>query len=251
MDSLSPAALLIREVTKRFGRHPANDRVSLAVEAGQLVGLLGPNGAGKTTLIRICAGWLAPDAGVVELAGARQSLTSRAARRGLGVVSDDAPLYGELTVDETLAYWATLHGLDRAAARRAGAEARGLYLLDEFRRQRVGRLSSGQRQRVRIACALLANPAVLLLDEPTAGLDPATRRHTWELLRQAAARGVAVLMSTHNLEEAAHLCCAVHLLRGGRIVSRRDLAADPATAAGLEQEYLAALADEATGDPAA
>lgn len=234
-------SLSVRGACKRYGVVNANAGVSLDVAAGGIVGLLGPNGAGKTTLIRLCAGWLTPDAGEITVMGCRQSLTNRGARAHLGVVSRDAPLHQELTVEETLFMRATLcglHGPARAAACNAAVDD---YCLGDFARRRIAVLSSGMQQRVAVACAMLHDPSVLLLDEPTTGLDPEIRRHIWQCLATLRARGVAILLTTHYFEEAAALCDVVHLLIQGRISLSLSPSALDGSARRLEEAYLRAV----------
>jgi len=239
-----PAPLSIRKVSKHYGALWANRHVSFDVGAGKIIGLLGPNGAGKTTLIRVCAGWLTPDEGEVVVAGHRQSLTAIAARTRLGVVSHDAPLYEELTVAETLFLRATLCGVNAAARTSVCRAAIDEYRLAAFARRRIGVLSTGMLQRVAIACAMVHGPTVLLLDEPTVGLDPEVRRHIWECLVRLKERGVALLLSTHYLEEAAHLCDEVHLMiRGALAISMQPSAMD-GSAERLERAYFHAVAQE-------
>ncbi len=245
-DDAAAARLAIRRVSKRYGTLWANRQVSLNVQAGTIIGLLGPNGAGKTTLIRVCAGWLTPDEGDVVIAGHRQSLTAIAARAHLGVVSRDAPLCEELTVAETLFLRATLCGVAAAARTDVCRAAIDEYRLATFARRRIGVLSTGMLQRVAIACAMVHSPAVLLLDEPTVGLDPEIRRHIWECLVRLKERGVALLLTTHYLEEAARLCDEVHLMIRGAIAFSIQPDAMDGSAARLERAYLHAVAHEPT-----
>lgn len=205
------------------------------------VGLLGPNGAGKTTLIRVCAGWLTPDQGMVWVDGQRQALMARAARMRLGVVSRDAPLYNELTVMETLSLHATLYGLDADQCSQICRNAITEYRLQEIATRRIGVLSTGMLQRVAIATAMLHQPAVLLLDEPTVGLDPDVRHHIWECLARLRRHGVAILLTTHYLEEAAYLCDTVHLLVNGGITATIAPSTVDGPAA-LERAFLSAIA---------
>ena len=242
-----PAAelpLCVEGLSKNFGEQAALRGVTLHVAAGEMAGLLGPNGAGKTTLLRIAAGLMDGNAGSVRIFGARQSRWNRPARRQVGLVSLDTPFYAELTVRESLALQASLHGLPRR--QRAGRIERlgREYGLEEMLDRRTGALSTGMLQRTRIARAMLHEPRLLLLDEPTNGLDPQMRRMIWELLRQLVARGVAILMSTHNLREAAELCAGVHLLHRGRLLGSHRCNGDAAGEAGLEKTYLAMLAAE-------
>ena len=242
-----PAAglpLCVEGVSKDFGMQIALRGVSLHVAAGEMAGLLGPNGAGKTTLLRIAAGLMDGDAGQVQIFGSRQSRWNRSVRRWVGLVSLDTPFYAELTVRESLVLQASLQGLPRH--QRSGLIERlsREYGLEEMLDRRMGALSTGMLQRTRIARAMLHEPRLLLLDEPTNGLDPQVRRMIWEILRQLAARGVAILMSTHNLREAAELCAGVHLLHHGRLLGSHRCTGAAAGEAGLEKTYLEMLATE-------
>jgi ABC-type multidrug transport system ATPase subunit/ABC-type multidrug transport system permease subunit len=247
--AIRPAPLSIRQAAKHYGALKAVRDLSLDVPAGAIVGLLGPNGAGKTTLIRMCAGWLDADAGGVFVCGVRQDTDAAQPRRQLGIVSRDAPLLDELSVTETLRLHATLHGMPGPAAAAACAQALEEYRLQDFARRRIGVLSTGMRQRVAIACALLHRPAVLLLDEPTVGLDPDVRRHIWACLQDAARRGVAMLLATHYFDEAATLCQTVHVLRNGAITLSLAPGANPDTARQLERAYLDTLNADAGATP--
>jgi len=240
-SDLQACPLSIRRAAKRYGAIEALREVSLDVPAGSIVGLLGPNGAGKTTLIRMCAGWIEPDAGEVMLTGLRQTVSSLATRRCMGVVSRDAPLFDEFTVAETLRLHAALHGIHGSASADACAQAIDSYRLSDAAHRRVGVLSTGMRQRVAIACALLHRPAVLLLDEPTTGLDPEVRSHVWECLADAARSGVALLLTTHYLEEAARLCHSVHLLVSGSVSLTIAPGAGEAETRHLEHAYFDAV----------
>ncbi len=238
------ALLFINSVSKRFGPILANRNISFAVRGGEICGLLGPNGAGKTTLIRQCAGWLEPDEGSIWIKGIRQAAGERRTRRLLGIVSHDAPLYSELTVRETLVLQGTLYELAGRALREAITDALSRYHIERFAGRRIGELSTGMRQRVAIACAMLHRPAVLLLDEPTIGLDPEVRRYIWDCLQAAARAGSALILTTHYLEEAAHLCRTVYLLVDGEIAVSLSPGEEGHTAALLEQAYQQAVAYE-------
>jgi len=235
------AALVVAGVSRSFGAVQALRTVSLTLHAGEIVGLLGPNGAGKTTLIRICAGWLEAERGGVQINGVRQTGSALAPRTALGMVSRDAPLYDDLTVAETVRLHAGLHGMAGAAARAACGQALDAYRLRDSAARRIGVLSTGMRQRVALAAALVHDPRVLLLDEPTAGLDPDVRQHIWGYLRSAAARGVAMLLTTHYFDEAARLCDRVHLLVDGVLGAPLTPRTDALAAQELERAFMDAL----------
>ncbi len=236
--------LSVRHVCKRFGSIIANDDLSFDIAPGSITGLLGPNGAGKTTLIRICAGLLRPDTGVVLINGFPQSQNRLRAKAFLGLVSRDIPFHHLLTVEEILRLQATLYGLAGSELTEACDRALEEYCLSSFARRRIGVLSSGMLQRVAIACAMLHNPPVLLLDEPTAGLDPEVRQHIWECLLRLKQQQVAMLLTTHYLEEAARLCEDIHLLVNGKTCASMQAGDSGHSARSLEQQYLAACAHE-------
>jgi ABC-2 type transport system ATP-binding protein len=199
-------------VVYRYGQRFALDDVSLRVPAGGIVGLLGGNGAGKSTLLKVLCGLLTPDAGKVFVAGAKPA----AARCRIGYVAQTFGLYEDLSVSENLEFYGRAYGLERPIALEQVEAALARFRLTKYRRDRTGSLSHGWRQRVAMASALLHRPAVFLLDEATAGLDPAARRYAWQVMEEEAARGAAVFVSTHHLDEAAR-CCSVVFLHAGRV----------------------------------
>ncbi len=199
---------------------PALDDVSFEVERGEIVALLGPNGAGKTTLMRILTGFLAPSGGDAELAGHSILGASLAARQQVGYLPEGVPLYPDMRVDEYLQYRARLRGVARGERRQRIDSAVEDCGLGDRRRQIIGTLSRGYRQRVGLADAILARPAILILDEPTVGLDPNQIREVRELVRTLA-REATVLLSTHILSEVEALAARVIILHRGRVVATR------------------------------
>ena len=242
--TLHDCSLLIKDVTKRFGPVHAVRGVSLALPPGEITGLLGPNGAGKTTLIRLCAGWLEPDAGTITILGQSSPATNRRARARMGVVSRDATINPALRVQEVLALQATLYGLLGSARRAACARALDEFQLSSVAHRVVAALSTGMYQRLAIASALLHAPALVLMDEPSTGLDPDVRLHVWDCLDTMRARGTTVLLTTHYLEEAAHLCPTVHIMARGVIVTQVTTGRAANAAATLQKAYLAAVRDQ-------
>ncbi len=211
-------------LVKGFGRVRAVDGVSLQVRAGEVVGLLGPNGAGKTTTLRLLAGLLTADGGRAALCGHDVARSPLEARRHLAFLTASTALYERLTGREVLSLFGRLNGLDGPALN-ARVEALSKELeLEGFLDRRCGTLSSGQKQRVSIARAVVHDPEVYVLDEPTASLDPLASRAILELVRNAGARGKAVLFSTHRMEEAEFLCGRLYFLMGGRVVAHGSAA---------------------------
>lgn len=210
----STAALTARGVRKRFHDVEALSGLDLAVAAGEVVGLLGPNGSGKTTFIRAVAGLVRVDGGTIEVLGRRPR---EAVAAGLvGYMTQTAALYQELTVEENLAFFAALRGLTDARA----AIDEALHVVDIMTRRRslVTTLSGGLRQRVSLAIALLGRPPLLLLDEPTVGVDPAQRREFWSFFRTLSADSTAILVSSHVMDEAER-CDRLALVRSGRVIA--------------------------------
>lgn len=215
--------LAVHSVSKRFGRLQAVHHVSFELRSGQVVGLLGPNGAGKTTTIRMISGYLPPDSGRVLVAGHDTIQSSLQARRALGYLPESAPLYGEMKTADYLDYRGRLFGLSRPQRRAAIDRVVARCWLEEVRNRRVGKLSKGYKQRVGLAAALLHNPALLILDEPTNGLDPTQIRETRALVRELG-QDHAVLLSSHVLPEVEMTCDRVVVLARGQVRADEQLA---------------------------
>lgn len=218
MDASSLAAPLLEVVGfgKSYGRRVAVDGVSFVARAGEIVGLVGPNGAGKTTTMRAIAGIHPPTVGAVRVAGHDVVREPIAARRRMALIPDDPALFGSLTVWEHLEFAARIYGVDgwrpRADALLAELE------MTERRDSMADELSRGMRQKVAVACALLHDPAVLLLDEPLTGLDPRGIRTLYAALRRRAEAGAAVMLSSHLLGQIDPLCTSYLILRRGRLL---------------------------------
>jgi ABC-2 type transport system ATP-binding protein len=194
------------------------DGISFSVKDGEILGMLGPNGAGKTTTIRMITGFLPPTGGKVTVAGKDLFESPREARRQVGYLPENIALYPEMRVSEYLAYRARLEGLSRAEAKQAIPIALERCLLTDVRNQIIGTLSKGYRQRVGLATAILHNPRVLVLDEPTVGLDPKQIISIRELIRELG-REHTLLLSTHILPEVELLCDRVVIIDGGKIIA--------------------------------
>lgn len=208
------SALSVRELRKRYGDVRAVDGLDLSVATGECFGLLGPNGAGKTTTIEICEGLLAPDSGNVEILGLRWTTDERELRQRLGIQLQETQLAEKLTVEETVRLFRSFYERGRSVD-----ETIGLVQLDEKRHARVGKLSGGQKQRLALACAIVGDPDLLFLDEPTTGLDPQSRRQLWELINEFKSRGRTILLTTHYMDEAEILCDRVAIVDHGKVIA--------------------------------
>ena len=214
-------ALRIQDLRKTYSNgFLALDGVSLEVEAGKFFGLLGPNGAGKTTLINSVVSLVRPDAGSVEVFGRDAYSEFREARRIIGVSPQEVNLDKFLTVQETLVFHAGYYGVPKKKARERAEELLERFGLTEKRDQRTNTLSGGMKRRVLFARALIHDPEVLFLDEPTAGVDVELRYKLWGYIRELNRGGMTILLTTHYLEEAEALCEEIALINGGNIVAQ-------------------------------
>ena len=225
---MSAAMIVVSDLHKSFpsGRQAvvAVDGVSFSVGAGEVYGLLGPNGAGKTTTLRMIVGLLRPDQGYAEIGGIRNSEDPEAVKARIGLVSASDGVYPWLTVREMLLFFAELYNVTPERAAERVAELADLLGLQSYLDRRCIALSTGQKQRVTLARALVHDPPVLLMDEPTRGLDVFGSRTVFEYIAHARERGIAVIVSTHRLDEAQRLCDRFGLLFEGRIVLEGTLA---------------------------
>jgi ABC-2 type transport system ATP-binding protein len=241
----SSCPLLIRQLHKSYGDVVAVDGVDLEIRPGECFGLLGPNGAGKTTTIEICEGLTPPDAGDVVILGRQWGRDDRALRELLGISLQETQFSEKLTVTETIRLFRSFYPRGPAPA-----TVIDLVQLGEKAGARVGQLSGGQRQRLALACALVGDPELLFLDEPTTGLDPQSRRQLWELIEGFRAGGRSILLTTHYMEEAERLCDRVAIVDHGRVIAQgtpRELIAS----LGAEHVLEFAVADGAALDAAA
>lgn len=215
-NQASAPAIQTRAVVKRYGDLVAVDGIDLSIASGEGVALLGPNGAGKTTLVEMIEGLIAPDAGEVLVDGLDWKRNAQQIRGRLGTCLQDAKLPEKLRVDEALELFCSFHGRGRDRAQ----ELLELVDLASARKQLTGKISGGQRQRLALACAIAGGPRILILDEPTTGVDPAARRQIWDILKALRAQGATLLLTTHFMDEAEFLCDRVILLENGRILEQ-------------------------------
>jgi len=216
--------LEIRHLRKSFGTLVAVDDVSFSVEHGQLVGLLGPNGAGKTTTVSMIAGLVTPERGDVLIGGARLAGDTDPKKRQIGLVPQDLGLYDELPAGANLRFFGALYGLSGAALDRAIASALELVGLADRVSDRVSTYSGGMKRRLNLAAGLLHDPDILLLDEPTVGVDPQSRNAIFENLELLKSRGKALLYTTHYMEEVERLADRIVVIDHGRVIADDTLA---------------------------
>ena len=219
-------------LTRRFGERAAVDGIDLAVRPGECFGILGPNGAGKTSTLRMIYARLPPSGGILRVLGLDVATAARAVKARLGVVPQHNNLDTELTARENLLVYAWYFGIPGPVARRRAEELLAYMELSDRRDTRVERLSGGMQRRLIIARGLINDPELLVLDEPTTGLDPQARLLVWERLAALKQRGVTLLLTTHYMEEASRLCDRLVIMDEGRVLARGSPAQLVATAPG-------------------
>jgi ABC-2 type transport system ATP-binding protein len=211
-------ALAIEDLVKRFGDLTAVDKFSLSVAPGEVFGLIGPDGAGKTTTMRLVAGLMTPDSGTITALGFDIPREMRRARVSVGYMPQQYSLYGDLSVQENLRFFAGMYGVPKQALLEREKRLLGIARLEEFRSRPAAALSGGMYKKLALSCALIHSPQLLLLDEPTNGVDPISRRELWAFLEELVQEGVAVLISTPYMDEAER-CGRVGLLVEGKLVT--------------------------------
>jgi len=213
-EGVSAPAILVRDLTKRYGPVEAVRGIDFEVARGEVFGLLGPNGAGKTTTVEILEGHLERTGGIVSVLGLDPGARPRELRQRVGIVLQGGGVYRHLTVRELVAHWAGLYSRPRDVD-----EVLALAGLEEVAGRRSRKLSGGQLRRLDLALALVGDPELVFLDEPTTGFDPAARRGAWQTVRRLAELGKTVLLTTHYLDEAQALCDRVAILKDGRVLA--------------------------------
>ena len=218
IEEYAEPVLRAQELKHSYGAIQAVRGIDLAVRPGELFGLVGPDGAGKSTTISCFAGLLAPSAGSVRVLGQNPLARGSTAREQVGLLPQQYSLYGDLSVHENLRFFARLFGLDKREFATRSERLLAITRLARFTERRADALSGGMYKKLALACALMHSPSVLLLDEPTNGVDPVSRRELWELIYELVADGMAVLLSTPYMDEAAR-CHRVALMHEGRIIA--------------------------------
>ena len=217
-------AMEITDVHKSFGKQKVLDGLSLRVEEGEIVGLLGPNGCGKSTLLNIIGQLLLPDAGQISLMGQALHPSNGKAHSRVGFCAQRCALYLDLLPAENLHFFGRLHGLSEKECQQRVAELMRTFSLNAFANTRVGQLSGGWQQRLHLAVALVHQPSVLVLDEPTAAVDVEARMELWRLIQDLRDRGTTILLTSHHLAEAERLCTTVALMRNGKVTAHGSVA---------------------------
>jgi len=219
--------ITVHEITKCFERGDSEivavDRLSFEIESGEVYGLLGPNGAGKTTTLRMILGLMPPDSGYAEIDGFRSSKQPDEVKRRIGFVSATAGLYQWLTARELLTFFADAYGMPQKLAKQRIATISHMLGCDSFLNQRCATLSTGQKQRVNLARALIHDPPIMLLDEPTLGLDVVASKVVFDYINLLRGHGKAVIVCTHRLEQAERICDRFGLLEQGRMIHEGTL----------------------------
>lgn len=211
-------AITVRDLTRRFGDFVAVDHVSFDVRAGEVFGFLGSNGAGKSTTIRMLCGLLKPTSGTATVSGIDVGSDPEGVKRRIGYMSQRFSLYEQLTVDQNIGFFGGIYGLSGAAFERRRDFVLEMAGLRGRERTRASDLAGGWRQRLALGCAILHEPPILFLDEPTGGVDPVSRRQFWTLIDQLALAGTTVLVTTHYLDEAEH-CHRIAIIHAGRLAA--------------------------------
>jgi ABC-2 type transport system ATP-binding protein len=237
-EPITGHALTLDRVVKRYGQTVGVRELSMSVERGEMFGLIGPDGAGKTTTIRLLCGLLRPDSGQIRVLGRDPVREHRRVTQSVGYLSQRFSLYGDLTVDENIAFFAEIHGVERYQPRRE--RLLDLTQLAPFRTRLAEQLSGGMKQKLALACTLVHEPEIILLDEPTTGVDPVSRREFWKLLAEFLAHGITIVMATPYLDEAER-CSRVALLHDGHVLALDD---PTRLRAGLSGEVIEVMAED-------
>jgi len=208
----------VENLVKRFGHFTANDRLSFDVYEGEIFGFLGANGAGKTTAIRILSGLSSPTSGKVKVAGFDAGTQAEMIKRNIGYMCQKFSLYEDLTVRENIALYGGIYGLSRSEITERTAQLLDRLRFREYENKLISDLPLGLKQKLSFAVAVLHEPRIVFLDEPTGGVDPITRRQFWEMIYETAERGITIFVTTHYMDEAEY-CDRISIMNDGRIVA--------------------------------
>jgi len=219
VSDVAEAIVTVTDLVKRFGDHAAVDGVSFDIREGEIFGLLGPNGAGKTTTISMISCLLAPSSGTVIVDGASVTAEPRKVKCALGVVPQEIALYPTLTALENLMFWGRMYGLGGKLLEERVVEALETAGLADRAKERIETYSGGMKRRINIAAGIMHHPRVLLMDEPTVGIDPQSRNHILETVKELNRRGMTVLYTSHYMEEVEFLCDRVGIVDHGRLIA--------------------------------
>ena len=208
----------MKNIIKRYGDRVVLDHLNIEVRNGEILGLLGPNGAGKTTTIRTMAGLVNADSGEVTIFGQKQSVKNLEIRRNMGIVTQEITVFTDLTVMENLRYFGGLYGLRGAELKANIQEVLKFIGLEDRANQRPGKLSGGMQRRLNIGCALVHKPKLVIMDEPTVGIDPQSRNHILESVKKLAENGTTVIYTSHYMEEVQAICDRIVIMDSGRVI---------------------------------
>lgn len=241
-------AVEVSNLVKRFGDFVAVDHVSFQVRRGEIFGFLGPNGAGKSTTIKILCGLLAPTSGTARVGGFDVTVQPEAVRENIGYMSQKFSLYDDLTVEENLEFFAGIYGVPEGKIREREEFVLRMADLTGQRRRMTRLLAGGWKQRLALGCAILHEPPILFLDEPTSGVDPIARREFWDLIYQLSERGHTVFVTTHYMDEAEY-CHRLALMYKGKIVAldTPDALKQQAGKSSMEEVFVATIEAEERG----
>jgi ABC-2 type transport system ATP-binding protein len=215
--------LRVQAISKSFNRHKAVNEISLDLTPGMFYGLLGPNGAGKSTTIQIISAIMPPDSGSISIAGVDVYSHTKQVKLQMGVVSQEIALYDELNALDNLLFWGNLYGIKGSRARKQAAQLLAWVGLEDRQHDAVKTYSGGMKRRVNIASALMHNPSLILMDEPTVGIDPQSRNKIYELLSELHTQGKTILYTTHYMQEAEKLCDKIGIIDQGSIIAEGSL----------------------------
>lgn len=216
---------IMRDITKKHGTKLAVDQLNLDVREGEILGLLGPNGAGKTTTIKMLCGLLDADSGAIQILGKKQNSKNIALRHELGLVTQDITVFNDLSAKENLEYFGSLYGLRGEALKSNVAEMLKFVGLTDRAKDRPGTFSGGMQRRLNIACALVHKPKLVIMDEPTVGIDPQSRNHILEAIKKLNQSGTTVIYTSHYMEEVEAICDRIIIMDTGKVIAEGSIEA--------------------------